>query len=499
MPYADLLTDAEISAAMRAIVEFDQYDDWIPDPVHFEDTRASLGRPAPLFDRVRRAAPDPSHVEFTSLARRSASPLAAASLPLDFRVQVNAATTRIARRITSKLARDRVLGFTYRPGSAQLFSPPGEGIIELVDGDGLAGALLFRANEAIVLDVKGASANSSWARLKTILIDASAGIQDVDAVGRAYGRAGSLPTGDDAWAFLANYVFRPVDQALIAAKVDFYRVRDEYVVFNLADSARVRNALAGAGFSAVAATPLSEGLADDYEFKLSQKCDSSDNPDSVEMIAQSTSYYDVIATLRCGTSDSAELSVLPHGPLAADKAANMLINRLRSSWDAIDMSPILRPIWSSRRTTVLRRAPSSTPYRNTLANRKGDILNALRQARASGEPWIAHVTSVLASDLGPLAPEDLQALQAYAAQPHAVLGGAAARTALARSSTLPADRILPPGFPHVGHPIGRRWGGLAALYLAQREIGQPLAAWVQAARGVEPQLADMLSAAGRVG
>lgn len=502
MPYANLLSDSEIAAAVRAIVNFDQYDDWIPDAVHFEDARGSLANAASLLGRVRRAATASSHIETTALTRRSPSPLSATTLPFDMRVQVYAASTRIARAITRELPRDRVLGFTYYPRAQQPFSPPGEGIIELVDGRRLGGALLLRADEAIVLDVKAAWARSNWSKLKTILIDASAAIQDVDAVGSAYGRAGSLPTGDDAWAFLSNYIFRPVDKALLRAKVDFYRVRDEYVVFNRADATKVENALRGAGFPGVTTTELSASFADDYESQLAEQCENQPEGgrNSVEIVAQRTDYYDVIATSDC-YSDLNELSVRRHSPLAADRAADALLTRMRSSWDAVDMSPILRPIWSSRKDWVLRRGvpPSSARYRNLLVRRRSEIFANLRRSVSTGEPWMAQVMSVLASDLGALLPAEVQALQGYAAMPRAVLGGAAARTALARSSTLPADRILPSGFPHVGHPIGRRWGGLAALYLAQRGSGRPLDAWTTACRGLEPQLVDLLSAARRVG
>ncbi|MEA3062394.1 MAG: hypothetical protein QOJ94_2175, partial [Sphingomonadales bacterium] len=336
MPYPELLTDHEIESALRAVVAADQFDDWVPDAVHYQDAASRLARPAPLIDRIRRTGGNPSGVDGVPLSRDSSSPLVAATLPLELRIIVYAAAIRIARKIVRHLPRDRVLGFSYRPvrANAGIFSLPEDGIGQLFEARTMPVSFLFRGHEMIVLDVQGAWARSSWSKLREVLLDASADMQDVDMVGRAYGRFAGLPTADDAWAFLANYIFAPVDIRLRQAGIDFYRVRDEYVVFEDRGRIAVRNALAQAGYSSLQISGMNR--FGDVEAELRNLCPPPGDGDvsPVGFSIEETPGFDVMAEFDC-MSDFSELQVKRHAPFSADKAVKLFLDRASTSSDAI--------------------------------------------------------------------------------------------------------------------------------------------------------------------
>jgi hypothetical protein len=511
--YVDLLTDAAIADVARSVITYDQYDDWLPDPVYYEDIRPRLAQSSLIASMVRKAPSNLGHIESFHLPRFGPSTLRGIALPFGLRIQTNAAAVRIALKTRAALPRDFVKGFRFRADGPQRFSSPGEGIA-WVDGSLTDEVLFGNALLALVTDVEASSEKMRWDRLSSILLGLGADAEDVAIVGRCYGRGPGLPSGDDAWSFLLNYYFRPIDKGLIARGVKFYRVRDEYITFEPAHANVVRQLLQVEGFKSVS-TRLRGGPIIE---KLSDLCDDAVraagggngdiepdiSPPNVEFDVLESPSFIIKGTAECDPqsggilSDKQELHINNIRDFAAHKAIDLLHTSLGARPDAIEMAPLLRTIWSSRRTSVMRLKASDGgaggKYLAAMIAAKPSINGLLAKSLTADTAWFGHVSAVLMSDMGPLDAPSTQGLVAYAQSPSAVLKGAAARATLARSSALGAERILARGFPMAAHPILRRWDGLTALYLAKRGVSHPFDQWLAACRTGEPALAAHLTA-----
>lgn len=516
MSYIDRLSDAALTDAARTIVDHDQYDDWVPDPVYFDDLKARLSQPAAAAALVRRLAAAPFGSLQFRLPRTSRSVLRGVSLPAGLRVVATAATLRIAPRVRAGLPRDRVVGFRYNPGGSARFSAPYEGIVALESA--LDDKILSNGGRLTITDVQASSARMQWSRLSATLFGLGADPEDLAFIGRCYGSGEGLPSADDAWAFLLNYYFRPIDNALVARKVDFYRVRDEYITFEPGHAAIVAQMLTGAGFASTATRFGGAKIKSDVEDACADKVmevrsdDDDENASApnvnVEFDVLTTPYFNVFATAECevatGTiySDRADLHISQIPDLTPRQVFDRLGAAFGGNIDAIDLSPLLRKLWQARRNAVLRLKASDGPidkgYMAGLVATKRALSDRVAASLSADAAWTGHVCSVLLSDMGTLDQASVRSLMAYARSPSALLGGAAARMALARASTVGAEQILTGDFPGANRPMSRRWNGLMSYYLARRGIGGPLDRWLAACRTVEPALVERLSAARRL-
>ncbi|MET0307401.1 MAG: hypothetical protein ABW023_01730 [Sphingomonas sp.] len=516
MSYMDRLSDAALADAARTVVDHDQYDDWVPDPVYFDDLKAQLGQPAAAAALVRRLASAPFGSLQFRLPRASSSILRGLSLPPGLRVVAAAATLRIAPRIRAGLPRDRVVGFRYNPGGTERFSAPYEGIATV--SNVLSARALFSGGRLIIVDVQAASQNMQWSRLSATLSRFGADPEDLAFIGSCYGSGQGLPSADDGWAFLLNYYFEPIDCALLARRVDFYRVRDEYIIFDASHAATVQQLLKAAGFaSTVTGLKGAEIIANiqdacfDKVASVRGDGDGSDwsgDPPKVDFDVQETPYFTIRGTAECNImdgmilSDSEELNIA----LLPDLTPRQVFGRLRAALggtiDAVDLSPLLRKLWQARRNAVLRLRAADGPvdsgYLAGLSATKRKLGDTVAASRNADAAWTGHVCSVLLSDAGALDQATIRNLLAHAGSPGALLGGVAARTTLARSSVLGAEQILTDSFPGAARPMSRRWNGLMSYYLARRGIDGPLDRWLAACRTVEPALAERLTAARRL-
>jgi len=508
MSYVDRLSDSEITDVSRSVLHFDQYDDWLPDPFYFDDVKSREANPSIVTGLVRRARPAPGDVESFRLPRGGPSTLRGVAIPFGLRIQANAAAVRIARKIRSALPRDRVLGFRFNPQGGHRFSSPRDGIEGLENI--LSLRLLVDQGRAIVTDVTASSERMQWPRLAAVLSQLGADAEDLGLIGLCYGRGPGLPSGDDAWSFLLNYYFRPVDAALLSRHIDFYRVRDEYITFNSAHAAVVAQLLQTFGFGSVSTRLRNEKILDDLTDACNDVVGSPDDSQPsreqnlhAEVDILSTSAFTVKGSARCDPqtgnilSDSQELYVAKAPNISPAAAVDRLRKLMDATPDAVDMAPLLRLIWSARQKWVAGRSTSvarlDRHYAAAIKAARASLAQRLARSTAADSAWTGHVCAILLSDMAPLDSAAVAPLLAYARSPSAVLGGSAAQAALARASGLGPDQILGRGFPRSGHSIARRWDGLTALYFAQRGATQPFDRWVAACRSQEPALAERLA------
>lgn len=499
MSYASELGKPAILASARALLERDQYDDWLPDPVHFEDLGSRLGAADAIFARVAATSVSASQVLRTPLPRRSGTPLTAATPPVDARIQIHAATVRIARKIRAKLSRDRVAGFDWSPSNG--FSEASAGLADL-SLTLHASDVILRAGRARVVDVRAAWSSMSWDNLQTSLLQAGADLADLAVIRLAYGGGVGLPTADDAWAFLVNYYLAPVDRQLLKGPppVDFYRVRDEYIVFSAAAAARVKQLLSQSGLMSTVKA-VGQVRPADFRDGLDELCQGREDGASVGLNVMETDAFSIGAQATCEdervNSDGFDYYYSHVRPLSAPDAAAAAAAAMAGAVDAVEMLPLLRPLWRARAPRVYDKAQAGPAdgLTTALAARRQVLAGAAAAGPAGPRAWTAHIAAVLMSDLGALNASEANALLAQARSPGAIMGGAAARAALARSSTASAAQVLPADFPHSGQPIRRRWEGLSAYYLARRGVTQPFQRWSAACSQTEPQLANRFNAA----
>ena len=248
----------------------DQYDDWLPDPLYYEDVRLDrnktlLGLNA-VWSQGKIAVPSRRSLGVT---RSGGTPLLALVLPLDLRIMAHAVIADFAPRVSALLLRDKVLGFGFREDRVPRFETPGERAELLED----AARTLFNlglGDSITVVDVSGFLGNIRIEQLEQqlrrsgVLDEQITFLRKIVAVS-----ATGLPTIDDAFAFLYNIYLTPVDDALARAEVNFFRYRDEYFLLSGEGVTPVEQALAALGLSAH--HDRRELSPDDAEYRLQER------------------------------------------------------------------------------------------------------------------------------------------------------------------------------------------------------------------------------------
>jgi hypothetical protein len=242
--------------ATDSVLEFDQFDDYFPDPLFHMDVDASA-----FVDRLR-AALQQGPLEFGDpyLLPIGEDPdsFRAVVLELAPRVLLHACVERIAREIDDKLLRDKVRGFRYAADrnqgamadavdvnfvggvrAASFFSAPGEGLAQVLDD---AASMLVSFDEppsstsraVVFCDVAKYSPSVDRTRLWELLggLTGPAAHPNLrcvrEFVDRVSGSGKGVPSMDDSFAYLWNYYLLPLDRYLAESKDLFLRYRDEY-------------------------------------------------------------------------------------------------------------------------------------------------------------------------------------------------------------------------------------------------------------------------------
>lgn len=481
----------------RAILTADQFDDWLPDPVYYEDQLNDLAR---LIDRTERlfAAPsiDDPRVEALPLPRAGGGTVPAMQLPLDLRLCAHAVIAQMAPGVNRALPRDKVYGFRFQPAGATVFDAPGEELERVYDlvarvarasiADGFELLDVISFNASARPDVLAATLERCGARA-----DEAGFIRDCAALG---GRG--LPSVDDAFAQVYNAYLQPVDQKLLSDNHNFFRYRDEYFVFDAAARLALVREL---GRLMLQARPVvtNRGLNETIErhlFTLGPGPEDRGIRFTERLVT--TPHGTISATFSCtpdgkGCTDEQEAVFFTRG-----STENLFVMPVESL-DAIRALPYLRSLHARRRAWTLSAPPfaNATPplaaYRRELRPGRAWLGRALGAALTRRISWTAGWAATLLSDLGPLSDAETGQMLKVLSSGLDESAKVQARIALARSSSLPAERFWTAGVPTTDY---RLRGMLVAARHLFRRSAAPWTTLTRAIGGREPELVRHLTA-----
>ena len=492
IPRYDPATEVPFERIARALLTADQLDDWLPDPVYYRDQLDEIAR---VVGRAKTSWTAPNlpapEVEVLELPRASGGVVPALALPLDLRMSAHAVITLMAPRVTKALVRDKVYGFRFLRHGDRIFDPPGrelDRVFRIV----AAAAQAAASGTFEVLDVVAFNATARPERLATTLQQCGARADEARFLGSLAALGGrGLASVDDAFAFAYNFYLQPVDAALKTAGHNFFRYRDEFFVFDAAARQIVVDRARALGLDVRSIRSRDVRTTVDELPRV---------PDAEETLVR-LPYGTLSAATKCSSASKEDctdysevvfrLQRPPVGALFTKPATTAPL-------DAIEVLPYLRWLNEQRRDGVLLAPPFAgqtqgfVRYRESLAASRAWLGQALATAVQSGSSWQAGWTATLLSDLGLLAAAETDLLQRVLRS--AAMAEAAkvqARIALARSSTLPAERFWTEVTPAT--PYRRRGMLLAARHLIRRARA-PWAALERKLGPSEPELTRHLNA-----
>ena len=139
---------------LKSLLEYDQFDDWLPDPVYYTD---SLNAIQSVSARIENAWRDGAIQAYESssieLPRSRGSPLLARKLPLEVRAAAHIVAAQLGPRLVKALPRDKVYGFRWLAGGPRVFDPPGQELRELFRL--ISRATAYTGKAAALIDVQG--------------------------------------------------------------------------------------------------------------------------------------------------------------------------------------------------------------------------------------------------------------------------------------------------------------------------------------------------------
>src|SRR5262249_47790496 len=122
IPLPDWYRGNDLNRALRSILDYDQYDDWLPDAIYYQDV---LAQPSAVLARLRKMAAErraggagSSRFDVFSGGRKK---FTASALPLDLRAIFADVTAADAARLQKSLQNDFVFGYKYQ-SSAQAYN-----------------------------------------------------------------------------------------------------------------------------------------------------------------------------------------------------------------------------------------------------------------------------------------------------------------------------------------------------------------------------------------
>lgn len=279
IPLPDSLNAQSIADSADFIIDFDQWDDWAPDPVYLADVaadRAGFVKEAQALQNKGSIGTDQFYP--VDIYSNDNLKFRAAAIPFPERVLITATICAHAGSIQRELLADRLDGLQFRPSKRRATyewtgdmlgvawrapdgSPWGQvdpltavtrsskpPLFSALD-DGLYTALInvgqwlrnidpWSGSTRAVhwRDVRGFYGNISrpqlWGMLDRFGFKKDT-LRFLEEVSRACGITGDtgIPPLDDAWGFLANAYLLPVDRALSGSGRQFRRCADEYFLF----------------------------------------------------------------------------------------------------------------------------------------------------------------------------------------------------------------------------------------------------------------------------
>jgi len=477
----------DFAMILDGILDTDQFDDWLPDPILFQDIRAarqSFGRT--LGEIWGSGEVEDSGVVALNLPRAGGGDLPAMALPLKLRCVAHGLIAGFAPGLQGQLISDKVRGFRFQlPDTNALFTPPGYELPELA-GMVINAALIEQADTIHIIDVESFSKTAAAQQLISTLT--SLGVPNAQALFLQrvlqVGPAG-LPSIDDAFAFVYNFYLRPVDDELARRGINFFRYRDEYFVLSASDADALKLALAAHGMRG-AETEIRSNQSD-IKAELGEQWSTAfdkDEPDGPGAVTQELGRLGdgrIIAVYDCDTlaeemascqTDTFEIEfVIDEGAAIArtfDEA------KAGAVLDCIALVPVLRRFNQARGGGVPFVPPfDATPAEHRsfarLLSESGEALsNALAVGLDSNRaPWQAYWAAGLLAEAGTL--DDSSANRMKAA-----LGGALMpefdwqmRVSLSRSAESDPSEIWKPAAAG-SSPFAMRASALAAYYFAKR-------------------------------
>ena len=492
IPYGPAGRKPDFDTILNGVFETDQFDDWLPDPVFHQDRRSDR---APLLDRLALIWQS-SNVETEGLVpltlpRAGAHTLVAMALPIELRCIAHAVIADFAENVQKTLIADKVRGFRFQPAAAAApFSPPGYEMEEL--GALVINAAIVESAKVVqVVDVVDFSQSATSRKLAEVLIAAGADNAQALFLHRLLElRSTGLPSIDDAFSFAYNFFLRPVDDALAAQQVNFFRYRDEYFVLSQEAVTAVQQELARIGLrgAVMSVETVQSVLKDSLRERWSAEFDPAEPEGPGELREELAHLGDgvVVAYYECETlaeelgrcqTDKVQIEFErdPGGSLDrvfAEAAGGGIL-------DSVDLVPVLAHHNTIRATALAFVAPfDNVPAAHReMSGRLVERLPALKAALAAGlqpggAPWQAYWSAGLISDAGPLDAEGRQLLQSALHASLPLEFEWQMRTTLARASNLDATAIWSDR-PADASPFVTRATALAAYYLAKRGSNGP--------------------------
>jgi hypothetical protein len=493
-------TQIQFDRIASALFTGDQFDDWLPDVVYYQDQLNDMSQVLTRLKSLwqRASIPSPS-VETLQLPRASGTSVSALTLPLDLRLCAHAVISSFAPRIASKIPRDKVYGFRFLRDGARVFDPPGDELSRALDTVGRA-ARADAIGTFEILDVIAFSTSAQPERLVATLQRCGARPDECNFL-RALASlgGGGLPSIDDAFAFAYNFYLQPVDTKLLQGQHNFFRYRDEYFVFDAQTKQTVESELSALNLKArtVARSLNIDDVIDQAKDELSRQEYSVDEP--LVKLPLGTFF----ARVTCTSWEDQNCSDFSEQLFFERPDINDLFQtRIDKPLDAVQVLPQLRDFNSKRCSGVVLAPPftGETPllsgYRSSLRRGREWLGKVLATGVHTNSSWQAGWAATLLSDLGFLTDAETGLLlRLIASSGIHETAKVQARIALARSSNLGADRFWTSAAPTTEYR--RRGMLLAARHLARRNVA-PWNTLLKKVGGGEPQLVQHLTANMRV-
>jgi len=282
---------------LRSILQYDQLDDWIPDPIYYRDVdeTAFLNDVSGI---IASGAVDCGRSPVLDIYGGSQLKFRAAAAPLLVRVLLADVVASEAEKLQRSLLGDYVFGFKYQkddsaynewsadvfgggfglkgterppcdagsrnqesrlpsdwntrhsaPGPPRVFTAGGEGLHECLTSVGRYMASSPTPRRSVLwIDISGFYRAANRAKLNRTLEQCGSNPQVVSFTSKIFEALSigpqELVSLDDTVAFLANFYLKPLDDALAQAKIVWRRYGDEYFLLAQGPSSTqsVRNA-----------------------------------------------------------------------------------------------------------------------------------------------------------------------------------------------------------------------------------------------------------------
>jgi len=457
----------QVGDCVRSILQSDQHDDWINDPVYYQDFKEADARIAKAIQNALNAGSfDGESGATIDLPRGGKATIKGAYLPLPARVLNYVFVAGAIKAANTTAFRAKVYGFRYLEGAVPLFSTPQAELNEL---QGSLTELVKEAGKVHIIDARGYLNSISPASLQQALEQAGVARAEVRVVLglSGLGDASRLASGDDSHAALYDLFLHPIDKALVDRRLNFFRYRDDY--FSPHEEAANVIAVVGRQIG-IEFARKGQVSRDDLTF---ERADMFTLDDGTRVQGN----FECLDKDKLKCTDKSEIEFLFRRP----SLKRFLEREFRPNEeiDAVTFVPFLRALNELRAPDVLRLASDplvSTSLRKLkteIAGARpvlGGLVGGWRRSPAS--VWAACWAMQALSDLGPLTQPEVAAITELAAanSVHG-FGRCLAMMALARSAAVEAAVPVFRSFasaPRNG--LGSRYFSARALVLAHHYL-----------------------------